>query len=672
MWPKNSLYFAKIFFLKKALNIPAIIRFTISVAILLLLFMTAYRLFFYFHYRPAGKPLSGNTMLTGLRFDARVVAILSILMVILGSIKIISPFKSLASKKVWAIILSIIFLVFFFFYISDFYHYDYLQQRLNVQVLGYGQDAAISLGMVWQTYPVVKVLLLCAGLLLFFYWFVKKQIGAFGNYYQKGIKSKWYVYAVSYLLLALIVFGKVGQYPLRWSDAFALGDDFKANAALNPFQSFASSLKFKNAAVKPEELRTAFPLVASSLHLPVGDTSAINFKRQVTFIDSFTTKPNVVIVICESFSAPKSSMFNNGLNPTLFFDSLCKRGMFFDRCFTPANGTARGVWAVLTGVPDVEYPATASRNPMVVNQHTIINDFKGYNKYYFLGGSTTWANIRGVLNNNIEGLQIYEQDNFDAKRVDVWGISDKNLFLAANDVFKKQGKPFISIIQTADNHRPYTIPEEDRQVFKKIEFPKDSLDKYGFDGNDQFNAFRYMDFCFKTFIDAAAKEKYFANTVFVFVGDHGIGGNGGKMLPKSFTEEGFVAEHVPFLFYGEKFVAPKRIHAVVSQLDLLPTVAAIVRQPYTNTTLGRNLTDSINLKNSFAFIADPNFRTKAVVNNEFYFSENLNTGKKAFVSVTNDLPVQKNAYTDSARQSMEKLTNAWHTISRHLLLNNKK
>lgn len=621
---------------------------------------------------PTGKAFSGQTMVTGLRFDARIVAILAMLITVFGSFRFLSPFRSSRAKNLWSWVLAIVMLFFVLVYVADFFHYDYLQQRINAQILNYGADAAISMGMVWQTYPVIRILLLAALLVFLFYQFVNRKIGRFasGKYDSKG--KVWIMSLVSFLLLGLTIFGRLGQYPLRWSDAFAQGDDFKANVALNPFQSFASSLKFKNSSVKISEVRAAYPLVAASLHLPISDTNSFNFSRKVTFADTFVTKPNVVIVICESFSAPKSSMFDNGLDPTPFFNGLCKKGLFFDRCFSPANGTARGVWAVVTGIPDVEFPGTASRNPLIVNQHTIINDFVGYDKYYFLGGSTTWANIRGLLNNNIEGLQIFEQENFEAKRVDVWGISDKNLFIAANDVFKQQKKPFISIIQTADNHRPYTIPKEDLGAFEKLSFPKDSLDKYGFDSNEQLNAFRYMDYCFKTFMDAAAKEKYFDNTVFVFVGDHGIGGNGGKMLPQSFTNEGFVAEHIPFLFYGEKFIQPKRVHTVVSQLDLLPTVAAIVKQPYTNTTLGRNLIDSNSLKNSFAFIADPNFRTKALVGNEFYFSENLNTGKKSFVSVVNDNPVYANTYTDSVRRRMEQLTNAWHTVSRYLLLNNKK
>ena len=154
-----------------------------------------------------------------------------------------------------------------------------------------------------------------------------------------------------------------------------------------------------------------------------------------------------------------------------------------------------------------------------------------HKKYYFLGGSTSWANIRGLLRNNIHELNIFEQENFTAPKVDVWGISDKNLFLEANKILAQEQKPFFAIIQTADNHRPYTIPEEDKAGVGVMDFPADSLRKYGFENNNELNAFRYTDYCFKTFMEAAKKEPYFGNTIFVFVGDHGIPGDAGPLFP---------------------------------------------------------------------------------------------------------------------------------------------
>jgi phosphoglycerol transferase MdoB-like AlkP superfamily enzyme len=654
-------------------KIPKSIRLAFAVMAMLLLCMTLYRIFFFFHYRADGKAFSGSMMLMGLRFDLRVVAAIGLGMFIVSSI--INPFKNKKSKLFWLILLTIIFLIFLMAYGSDFYYYDYLKQRLSAAIISFAKDAAISAKMMWETYPLIKIFFALGIVLFLFVWIVKHLLKKITEADFEYVKKWRIIYSTLFVLLTAIgVFGKIGQYPLRWSDAFTLTDEFKAHVALNPFQSFFSSLSFKNSGYDIKKVREAYPTIANYFSVKDTNTKKFNLDRTYSFAQTSDTisKPNVVIVICESFSAYKSSMFGNGLNPTPYFNSMCHNGIFFERCFTPAFGTARGVWATLSGIPDVEDNKTASRNPAAVNQHTIMNDFKGYEKFYFLGGSTTWANIRGLLTNNIDGLKIYEEENFKAAKVDVWGISDKNLFLEANKVFATQTKPFVSVIQTADNHRPYTIPTEDLNAFKKVEYPKDTLAKYGFDDNGQLNAFRYTDFSFATFIEAAKKEKYFANTIFVFVGDHGLRGNAGNMFPQSFTKQGILAEHVPLLFYAPQLLKPSRIKEPASQLDIFPSVAYLAKQSHTNTTLGNNLFDTATNKNRFAFIADPDMKTIGIVNNEFHFAKNLKTGSIDFVSVQNNDAVLMNNRNDSIKNAMSVSTNAFYNMAKYLLLNNKK
>jgi phosphoglycerol transferase MdoB-like AlkP superfamily enzyme len=654
-------------------KIPKTIRLAFAIMAILLLCMTLYRFFFFFHYRPSAKAFSGSMMLMGLRFDLRIVSAIGLGMFIISTF--INPFKNKKAKQFWVILLTIIFIVFLVAYSSDYYYYDYLKQRLSAAIISFAKDAGISAKMMWETYPLIKILFVLGIVLFVFVWMIKRLFKKITETDFVFVK-KWQIIfsTVFVLLMAIGIFGKIDQYPLRWSDAFTLSDDFKANAALNPIQSFFSSMHFKNDGYDIKKVKEAYPIMANYFSIKDTNTTSLNLKRSYNFAEANDTvsKPNVVIVICESFSAYKSSMFGNGLNPTPYFNGLCNDGIFFERCFTPGFGTARGVWAVLTGIPDVQDNKTASRNPAAVNQHTIMNDFKGYEKYYFLGGSTTWANIRGVLTNNIDGLKIYEEENFKAATVDVWGISDKNLFLEANKVFATQVKPFVSIIQTADNHRPYTIPTEDLNAFKKVEYPKDTLIKYGFDDNAQLNAFRYTDFCFRTFIEAAKKEKYFANTIFVFVGDHGLRGDAGNMFPQSFTKQGILAEHVPLLFYAPQLLKPWRVKEPASQLDIFPSVAFLAKQSHTNTTLGNNLFDTSANKNRFAFIADPDMRTIGVVGNEFHYAKNLNTGNEDFVSVVNNEPVLTNNRNDSIKNNMKTTTNAFYNTAKYLLLNNKK
>lgn len=640
----------------------------------MLLLMSAYRLLFFFHYRPANRPFSGSAFLLGFRYDLRIVSVLTLSALLICAIRPLNPLSGQRAIRFWTWLMTLVFVVLLLFYGADFYHYDYLKQRLNASVLNFLEDTAISFGMMWQTYPLLRIgLLLLAAGWLFFRW-QRSHLSAVAASEPARVNrvSRFSIFFLLVLSMAAAVFGKLGQYPLRWSDAFSFADEFKAHTALNPFQSFFSTMSFRKSGYDLKEVRRYYPLMAAELEVTKPDSLTLNYTRQYQYTDTLNPKPNVVLVICESFSSYMSSMYGNPMNTTPYFAGLCREGVFFDRCFTPAFGTARGVWAVITGIPDVEQPKTASRNPLAVDQHSIMADFTGHNKFYFLGGSTTWANIRGLLNNNLPGLTIYEEEQFRSKKVDVWGISDKNLFLESNKILAGQQKPFFAIIQTADNHRPYTIPEEDIGPFQRVSIPEDSLKKYGFENNAQLNAFRYTDFTFKTFMEAAAREAYFQNTLFVFVGDHGLRGNPGNLFPKSFSRQGIHAEHVPLLFYAPALLKPARISEPCSQLDILPSIAGLLRQPHSNSTLGRNLFDTASRRAPYAFIADPDQHSIGIVGPSYYYARNLGSGQVDFVSVINDSPVEKNPQTDSTRSHMALLTEAWYHTSRYLLQNNRK
>ena len=658
-------------FLKR---IPALLRWILSVQLIFLVVMTAFRFLFYFRYNPSGKPFSGSAFIMGCRFDIKFVCILGVAMLLLCSLPFLNPLRNKTAQKMWKALLLLVFILAILFYAVDYFYFDYLQQRLNASILNYFGDAGISLNMAIESYPVFKILL---GVVI-----ISIMAGCIFNkvlvkYQQEQIISKRkfsMAYIIIFLLFAIGVFGKIGQFNLRWSDAFSLTDNFKANLSLNPFQSFFSTLNFKDTRPDIKKVRNAYSLMAGYLEVQQPDSVHLNFERNYSFTNTVPNHPNVVIVICESFSMYRSSMSGNPLNTTPYFNELCKNGVFFDRCFTPSYPTARGVWATVTSLPDVlgDNNRSASRNPEVVNQQLIMNDFKGYDKFYFLGGDPTWANIKGLLLNNIDSLHLYSQENFKAKKLNVWGIDDKNLFLEANNLLAKGRQPFFAIIQTADNHRPYTIPEEDLGLFKKVTYPEDSIHKYGFENIDQLNAFRYTDFCYQQFFEAAKKEKYFANTVFIFVGDHGIAGNAKAIYPASWTEQRLSSEHVPLLFYAPALVQPKLVHAACSQIDIMPSVASLLKVPYHNNSMGRNLFDTAPATEKYAFIIDHESKDIGLVNSQYYFIRNLKTNKTNIVSVTDNSPVQSSVETDSIKNAMAHLTDAYYETARYLLFNNKR
>jgi len=255
-------------------------------------------------------------------------------------------------------------------------------------------------------------------------------------------------------------------------------------------------------------------------------------------------------------------------------------------------------------------------------------------------------------------------------KMNVWGISDKNLFLEANNTFRQQYKPFFAIIQTADNHRPFMIPAEDKDFEKKF-ISKDSLRQFGFESNDEFNSFRYSDYCFKKFIESAKKEAYFHNTIFVFVGDHGVSGNANAVYPSSWSDQRLTDEHVPLLFYAPSLLQPQHRMEVASQIDVLPTIAGMINQSYINTTLGRDLLQT-GKQNNFAFIIQHDEGKIGIVTDSFYFTRNINYTDEKLFPVNNNHLVYNQSQIDSISAKMSTLTTAFYETAKWMLMNNKR
>lgn len=660
--------------------LPRLIRWTLWTGILFLVWMTLLRLGFYAYFNKQGTHFTDllPVFWMGFRFDLRAVAILQLVMLALGSMPPLHPFRSERVYRIWMAFFRVLSLAFIFFYIVDFAHYAYLSQRLNASVLGYLEDTGISAEMVWQSYPVLRLVLLLIGLTLLLAALVSRGYRRAGRLVTPTLSRKQRVagYTLVFLLLAFFTFGRFNQYPLRWSDAYSLGSDYKANLALNPFESFINTLKYRGKTYDEQTVKESFKGLAPLYGFEEGKAGALDYTR---VIPDDTTRggnpPNVILVICESFSAYKSSMWGNPLHTTPFFDSLSRQGIFFDHCFTPTYGTARGVWATLTGLPDVDLRQTSSRNPAAVDQHMILPQFEGYEKYYFIGGSPSWANIRGVLMNNIPGLHLYEEENLESPRLDVWGVSDKNLFLEATAILAKERKPFFAIIQTADNHRPYSIPVEDSD-FVRREVPEDSLNRFGYKDQvsyenklREFNAFRYTDYTFEKFMAAARKQPYFQNTLFVFVGDHGIAGDAGDMFPPAWTASRLTTIHVPLLFYAPAFLAPQRSSRICSQVDVMPTIAGICGIGYSNTTLGRDLLQP-QAPEPFAFTFDPDNGKIGLIRGNHYYRRQLQNGAEEFSGITGTtVPVP---LPDSLQEAMRRITQSIYHTAGYLLSHNKK
>lgn len=591
----------------KQLPVPRIVWFVILNIIIVAPILFLLRVAFYIYFKAPDTSLAAPLLLEalyiGAKFDMRLLLLVFVPFLLLGWIKPVCPFDTSPGRRIWSVYLVMAFTALGLFYIVDFAHFAYLESRLNATVVRFLYNFHDSFHMVIQSYPVVPLLLLVLFLVVAVGYGQHRILRALAPRRmraQKRWKTVTTVIVIG-LIYAFGIYGKFSWYPLRWSDAFFSNNAFASAIALNPVLYFYDTMKNREVAFEKDRVETSYDLMADYLGIAPKDKDKLIFSRQEQNPNGFATPPNVVIVILESFGFYKTSLSGNPLDPTPNFSRIASQGLLFTRFYTPHGGTARSVFAAVTGIPDIELVKTSSRNPLVVRQHVIANELADYSKFYFLGGSASWGEIRGLLSTNIKGLQIYEEGSYASPRVDVWGISDLDLFKEAHAVLKKTGpQPFLAIIQTSGNHRPYTIPENN-DGFQSTPISDETALRYGFRSADAFNSYRFMDHSIGRFIEIAQKEPYFENTVFFFFGDHGLVRNADHR-PKYEHELIMNRYHVPLLIYAPGLITqPGVIDKVASEVDVMPTIAGMTGRPYVNSTFGRDLFDPRYDDNRYAF-----------------------------------------------------------------------
>jgi len=651
-------------------KIPKTVLWVINLLIVFLMIFTFFRVATSVAFKP--KNLSFieliPSFLMGIRYDLRWIAFILLPIILVSMFPRFSPFYSARNKKWWTWYLAIVSFFVFFFFAASFGSFSYNQTPLDAGAMNFVEDPVISLQMMFQTYPMVWMILGLLVAMLFFRWMYRRSHWQIINRTKGlGIPYKRKYFIISAIVLLLFIYGNLSWPPLSRNDSFRFRNSFKSYLAINPLQNFFGTLRFRNPDFNEKKAKEVFPVMANWMQLP--STEVFSYRREVPPRGgALESRPNIVLVQCESYSMYKTTMSGNPLNATPYFDTLSQNGIFFERCFTPHFSTARGLFAILSGIPDAQLFKFSSRNEDAIKQHTIINNFDGYDKHYFLGGSAEFNNFEGLLH-NINNLQMHTEENFTSPKVNVWGISDKDLFLEANKIFRKETKPFFAYIQTSGNHRPYMVPLSDTAVFEKKNITPEELEKYGFESIQEYNAFRYFDFCVKQFIEAAKQESYFHNTIFVFVGDHGVAGNAEAIYPPVWTEQRLTDEHVPLLFYAPELLSPQKRTEVVSQIDILPTIAGLLNLPYINTTLGRDVLDPAK-KNNYAFVTNTAGGI-GIVTDDFYFTRNINFPDEQLSPLFRGESPYSNAQQDSIKQKLSLFTSAFFATAKYLIMNNK-
>lgn len=284
-------------------------------------------------------------------------------------------------------------------------------------------------------------------------------------------------------------------------------------------------------------------------------------------------KANVVLIIMESMAFDKTGLNNPKNSLTPFLDEISKNSYTFTNVYTCGTHTYNGIYATLFGFPTF-HEINPLKSVAMLKYHGLATVLKqqGYKTAYFTTHDDQFDNVGGFLKAN-DFEKIYSEKDYPSKKVHgTLGISDDYLFefsLPALNKLHEKKQPFLAVFLTASDHRPYVIPEQIPFTPRSREISSQIVE--------------YADWSIKKFLDLAAKEEWFENTIFTFIADHGCYFNSPYDMPLSFF-------HTPFIIYAPAIITqPKTFSKIGSQMDVFPTLMGVLNIPYTNNTLGIDL-----------------------------------------------------------------------------------
>jgi phosphoglycerol transferase MdoB-like AlkP superfamily enzyme len=155
----------------------------------------------------------------------------------------------------------------------------------------------------------------------------------------------------------------------------------------------------------------------------------------------------------------------------------------------------------------------------------------GYSTSFLFGGQLSYGNIRSYL--YYSGFdQIVEGKDFDDDLPrGKLGVHDEQLFQRQIQQLKAAKTPFFAALFTMSTHSPYDIPME-------------AVIDWGGKERAFLNSVLYADRCLGAFMEAAKKEDWYSNTLFVFTADHS------HSSPKNWQTNQPELRRIPLLFYG--------------------------------------------------------------------------------------------------------------------------
>ena len=222
-----------------------------------------------------------------------------------------------------------------------------------------------------------------------------------------------------------------------------------------------------------------------------------------------TARPNVIIIVLESFSGYLIGPLGGDSLVTPNFNRYSKEGILFSEFYASGTRTDKAMPAILDGYPAqpaqsiIKEPKKSQTLPSLVK--ILIEN--GYQSSFWYGGEINFANFNSfVIGSGF--TEIITKSNFNPSDYNSkWGVHDHILFQAIKDSMTRVKEPFLKVILTLSSHEPFDVPME--PVFTGSDI-----------GNKYRNSIYYTDKTLGSFLDWARTTDWWKNTLIIMVADH--------------------------------------------------------------------------------------------------------------------------------------------------------
>ncbi len=458
--------------------------------------------------------------------------------------------------------------------VAEIIFFDEFSSRFNyvaVDYLIYPHEVFIN---IWDTYPVLTILIVTGILSLIIMWFVRKQLDKSVLLYPKLFRTRFLItltYAVLIVCLTYILgidFAKISNNRIL--------NEIGLNGVYSFFYSGLTNELDYNQYYLQRDKSSSFGLLRKLLddsHSSFINDDKQSIARKVTS-NYKEHRYNIVLVLEESFGSNFiGTLHPDGPNLTPRFDSLIQTSLLFSNIYATGNRTVRGLEASLASFPPIPGRSIVKR-PGSENVFSLSSILKGldYNTVFLYGGLSYFDNFGHFASTNSFDRIIDELDFKNPVFKTIWGVSDEDLFshaLLVFDTLAAQEKPFFATMITVSNHSPYTYPKG------RIPFDPEQRRRE--------NAVRYADYAIGKFINDAKSHSYFDSTLFIFQADHGARVYGSEEIPLRSYE-------IPILFYNSTLTDTGiQNNTLGSQMDLAPTILDFLGIEYNSMFFGRSL-----------------------------------------------------------------------------------